>query len=217
MNDSPIVLSLFDYSTNMVLPWAQNGYECYCVDVKHDGRTTEEVGNGSITTIGGDITEFLPPRRDYEIVFGFPPCTNMAVSGARWFKDKGLNGLADGVELVEHARNIAAWSDAPWMIENPVSTLSTYWRKPDYTFHPYGYDGFTTEDEAYSKKTCLWTSENFVMPGTDATEEYDDRIHKMAPSDDRNEKRSMTPLGFAQAVYHANTTTEQTAEVVADA
>jgi hypothetical protein len=90
------------------------------------------------------------------------------------------------------------------MIENPVSTLSTYWRKPDYAFHPYEYDGYTEQDEAYSKKTCLWTSNDSVMPDTAPAEEYDDRIHKMAPSADRAERRSMTPQGFANAVFRAN-------------
>ncbi|SFB72128.1 hypothetical protein SAMN05444422_101468 [Halobiforma haloterrestris] len=199
------VLSLFDHSTNMVRPWANAGYRCICVDTQHDGRETQSVeGGGEIITVGTDIRAYLPPRTEYEIVFAFPPCTNLAVSGARWFKQKGLTGLADAIELVEQARKTCEWADAPWMIENPVSTLSTYWQEPDYTFHPYQYAGYTDQDEAYSKKTCLWTSDDFVMPPTDAVEEYDDRIHKMPPSEDRNRNRSETPMGFAHAVFQAN-------------
>lgn len=200
----PVVLSLYDYSTNMVRPWAQAGYDCLAVDLKHDGIDVQSVGGGRIITVEDNICEWLPPRVEYRAVFAFPPCTNLAVSGARWFKSKGLDGLADGIELVERAREIAEWSDAPWLIENPVSTLSTYWRKPDYTFHPYEYDGFTEGDDAYSKKTCLWTSGDFEMPDAEGTEEYDDRIHKMPPSEERSEKRSQTPQGFANAVYWAN-------------
>jgi hypothetical protein len=202
--NEPVVLSLYDYSANMVRPWAQSGYDTIVVDLKHDGVEIEEVGDGRVITVEANVQEWLPPRVEYRIVFAFPPCTNLAVSGARWFKDKGLSGLADGIELVEEARRIAEWADAPWMIENPVSTLSTYWRDPDYTFHPYEYDGFTEEDNAYSKKTCLWTSEDFTMPSVDEAEEYDERIHKMPPSEERSEKRSMTPQGFANAVYYAN-------------
>jgi len=199
------VLSLYDYSGNMVRPWAMAGYDCICVDIKHIGdEYTEEVGNGQIEYVGADISEWLPPNDEYEIVFAFPPCTNLAVSGARWFKEKGLSGLASGIELVETAVNICEWADAPYMIENPVSTLSTYWRKPDYTFHPYEYDNYTEDDNAYSKKTCLWTGNEFVMPETDGVEEYDDRIHKMAPSEERSKKRSETPQGFANAVYQSN-------------
>jgi len=202
--NEPVVLSLFDYSTNMVQPWAQHGYDCLCVDRKHDDVTVSDVGDGRVITVGTDITEWLPPRVAYRITFAFPPCTNLAVSGARWFKDKGLAGLTDGIRSVEKAREIAAWTDSPWIIENPVSTLSTYWREPDYTFHPYEYDGFTERDDAYSKKTCLWSSEAFVMPPTEPVEEYDDRIHTMAPTENRSAKRSETPFGFANAVYWAN-------------
>jgi len=198
------VLSLYDYSTNMVYPWAQAGYDCVAVDLKHDGVSIQHCGDGRIITVKADLLNWLPPRVEYAMTFAFPPCTNLAVSGARWFTDKGLEGLGDGIERVERARELAEWTDAPWLIENPVSTLSTYWRDPDYTFHPYEYDGFTERDEAYSKKTCLWTSDDFVMPDTEETEDYDDRIHKMAPSEDRSEKRAETPLGFANAVYNAN-------------
>lgn len=201
MSDT-VVLSLFDYSGNMVRPWAEAGYECICVDLEHiDDEHTEEVGDGGIQYVGADISEYLPPRREYEIVFAFPPCTNLAVSGARWFKDKGLEGLAEGIELVECARDICEWADAPYLIENPVSTLSTYWREPNYTFDPHEYDNFTSDDNAYSKKTCLWTSDDFVMPETDGVEEYDDRIHKEMSE---SRERSQTPQGFANAVYCYN-------------
>lgn len=198
------VLSLCDYTGNMVKPWAEAGYDCYAVDTKHDGRHTEQFGDGEITYVEADVREYLPPRREYAFACGFPPCTNLAVSGARWFKDKGLDGLSDGIELVERCAKIVQWTEAPWLIENPVSVLSSYWRDPDYTFHPYEYGGYTDNDDAYSKKTCLWTGNGFVMPETDAVDEYDDRIHKMTPGDDRNEKRSVTPQGFANAVFKEN-------------
>ena len=90
--------------------------------------------------------------------FGFPPCTHVAVSGARWFKDKGLGALIDSLELFHAAMRLAEWTKAPYMIENPVSTVSTYWRKPDYTFDPCDYGGYLSPPgDAYTKKTCLWT------------------------------------------------------------
>lgn len=212
----PLMLSLYDFSGKMARPWAEAGYECLCVDIKHDGETVESVGEGMIRYLEADVTEWLPPRRKYVFVAAFPPCTNMAVSGARWFTDKGLSGLASGIERVEVARDICEWADpyCGWLIENPVSTLSTYWRSPNYTFHPHEYDGFTEDDDRYRKKTCLWTSEDFVMPETDAAEEYDERIHKMPPSEDRSEKRAETPQGFANAVFEANAPRIGTAEVM---
>jgi hypothetical protein len=128
MEESKIVLSLFDRTGKMVKPWAENGYECYAVDIATEEDKTEEYGEGIIHYVSGDIHKYLPPRAEYEIVFAFPPCTDLAVSGARHFKDKGLNGLSSAIENVERARQICEWADSTYMIENPVSTLSTYWR-----------------------------------------------------------------------------------------
>lgn len=189
--DCGLVLSLFDLTGHMVRPWAEAGYDTLCIDIQRDGT---------------DILRWIPPRREYRIVFAFPPCTNLSVSGARWFRDKGLAGLGAAIELVERARDICEWSGAPWMLENPVSTLSSYWRKPDHTFHPWQFAGHDPADN-YTKKTCLWTGGGFVMPRP-----YplacgalpDDRIHKAPPGDGRANFRSATPLGFARAVFIAN-------------
>lgn len=92
------------------------------------------------------------------------------------------------------------------MIENPVSTISTYWRKPDFTFHPHDYTGFEEADN-YTKKTCLWVGGGFAMPSVSRAEglaEPDDRIHKCAPGPERHNIRSATPMGFARAVFEYN-------------
>lgn len=191
----------------MVRPWAENGYECICVDIQNDGTSEERVGDGIIYFVGADIREYLPPRTEFEIAFAFPPCTNLAVSGARWFEQKGIDGLAAGLELVERGKRILEWTDAPWMLENPVSTISSYWREPDCTFHPYEFDPLTDRDEAYRKKTCLWTGGGFETPEPhpNAPDDGDDRIHTMPPSEDRADRRAETPMGFARAVFEANT------------
>jgi hypothetical protein len=199
------VLSLCDRTGNMVRPWAEAGHECHAVDLQHDGHTTEEVGDGVIHYVEADVTRYLPPRTDYAAAFAFPPCTDLAVSGARWFQEKGLRGLGDALQVVEACHRILQWTDAPWMLENPVSTLSTHWREPDYTFHPYEFDGYDEfSDDRYVKRTCLWTSDDFLMPPTDAAQEWDERIHRMPPSEDRADLRAETPMGFARGVYKAN-------------
>ena len=141
-------------------------------------------------------------------VFAFPPCTHLAVSGARWFQGKGLRALAESIEMFAVAAEICEASGAPYMIENPVSTISSYWRKPDHTFHPYEYTAFDLGDH-YSKKTCLWVENGFVMPeksrdGSLDGIKPDNRIHAAPPSDDRADFRSATPMGFARAVFRAN-------------
>lgn len=197
-----IVLSLCDRTGVMVQPWAEAGYECVCVDLQHEGERTE----GNVTFVGADIADYLPPLNTYRIVFAFPPCTHLAGSGARWFKSKGLSALLDGLRLVESSRRICEWSGAPYMIENPVGTLSTYWRKPDHMFDPADYTAFAL-DENYTKRTCLWTGNGFVMPPANRAQGLgapDDRIHKAPPTPERGDIRSVTPKGFARAVFLAN-------------
>lgn len=200
-----IVLSLCDRTGNMVKPWLDAGYECWVVDIQHPHG---EHRNGKLVRVGADVMTWLPPRRDYLAAFAFPPCTNLASSGARWFKAKGLAGLADGIRLVERCWRILEWTGAPCALENPVGTLATYWREPDYTFDPHEYAGFLEDPsvEAYTKRTCLWTGGGFVMPGRRPVEaSLGSKMHLLPPSDDRADLRSVTPMGFAKAVFAANT------------
>jgi hypothetical protein len=203
-------VSLFDWSAVMLEPWRDAGYTCWAVDTRHPrGHTTRDDG---IHLIGHDLsTPWLPPfdRDDIAFVAAFPPCDHLAVSGARWFKGKGLRALASSIELFATAAEFCEWaaeSGARYMIENPVSTISTYWRKPDHAFSPHHYAGLFPDDN-YTKKTCLWSGGGFVLPepvfATDG-EPPDDRIHKMPPSADRAALRSLTPRGFARAVFDAN-------------
>jgi hypothetical protein len=197
------VLSLCDFTGNMVHPWAQAGFECFCVDLRHPAG--EERRDG-ITWVGADIRAWLPPPRRYAIVFAAPPCTNLAISGARWFREKGMGGLAEALELVEASRRICEWSRAPWMIENPVSTLGSYWRKPDHTFHPHEFGGWEGgEGDDYRKRTCLWVGGGFRFPQKREIPAFRPLfIHNMPPSGDRGSLRSVTPPGFARAVFEAN-------------
>src|SRR6266481_4997233 len=97
---SQIVLSLFDHTGNMVEPWAKAGFVCYCVDLKHPKGENRE---GNIIRIGADVQEWLPPYAAVKILFAFPPCTHVSVSGARWFKDRGLGSLIQALKLFEAA------------------------------------------------------------------------------------------------------------------
>lgn len=203
----PIVVSLFDYTGNMVRPWADAGFLCYCVDLRHPAGEDRE---GNIVHVGADIREWLPPYGPVKILFAFPPCTHVAVSGARWFKDKGLGALIESLELFYAAIRLAEWTKAPYMIENPVSTVSTYWRKPDYTFDPCDYGGYLSPPgDSYTKKTCLWTGNGFVMPAPRRVLPIEgSKMHTMPPTAQRAILRSETPEGFAQAVFEPNSQQE---------
>lgn len=212
---NPIVLSLCDRTGRMVEPWLAAGHECWIVDLQH---APGEHHDGNLVRVGADLRTWLPPLREYVACFAFPPCTHLAVSGARWFTEKGLAGLAEGIALVERAATICQWTQAPWMLENPVSTLSSYWRKPDTIVHPWMFAGWLEdpETENTTKATCLWVGNGFQRPvSKPAPAPHRNDIWRMAPSEDRGDRRSMTPLGFARAVHAANdhTLTLETAHV----
>lgn len=187
----------------MLKPWVKLGYRCIAVDIQHPLGTRIENG---IEYVGCDIQNYKLPQGEIHAVFAFPPCTNLAVSGARWFKDKGLEALYDSLGLVIACKKLCEDSGALFLIENPISTLATYWRKPDYSFNPCEYGGYLNpEGDAYTKKTCLWTGGGFVMPEHKAVEPTEgSKMHLLPPSEDRANLRSATPLGFAEAVCIAN-------------
>lgn len=206
-----VVISLFDYTGTMVAPWVEAGYEGWIVDRQHPvaydtGGVTQD---GGLYLVNADLSKpWLPPvdRERIAFVAAFPPCDHLAVSGARWFRGKGLRALSDSIAMFATAAEFCEWADAPYMIENPVSAIASNWRQPDAYFHPHEYTGFCLEDN-YTKKTCLWVGNGFVVPApkdAPGLSEPDDRIHKCPPGEERANIRSATPAGFARAVFEAN-------------
>jgi hypothetical protein len=196
-------LFLCNRTMAMPRPWLEAGIACVTVDLlaadeKHPLREHMQCDVGHYNV--GD-----PPI----FVAAFPPCTDLAVSGARWYRGKGLSRLITALETVEICRTICEAANAPYMIENPVGTLSTYWRNPDYSFDPCDYG------DPYTKKTLLWTGGGFVMPpvvrprdlfesATWVEPTRGSMMHLLSPSPDRRDLRSVTPQGFARAVFEAN-------------
>jgi hypothetical protein len=197
---------LCDKTGNMAKPWAAAGYRCYCFDIQHSIRKDRVEGN--IHYVWGDVrTVRRPPG--IKIVFGasFTPCTNAAGSGSRDWEKKGGYMLRDGLECFEAARQVLSWCDAPYMQENSVGIFSSipHIGKPDYYFDPCDYTGWCPDDN-YTKKTCIWGGNGFKMPPPfrdETLDPPDDRIHK-ASGDDQAEFRSITPMGFSIATFHAN-------------
>ena len=206
-----IVVSLCDLTGNMVQPWVEAGYRAILVDPQH-GHTRAD---GAVRKIAGTVEDAMPELSrlirsgDIAAVFGFPPCTDMAVSGARWFAAKRAADpmfQAKAVAVAEQCRTIGRLSGAPWFVENPVSVLSRVFGKPSHIFDPCDFTAWEPADN-YTKKTCLWVGGGFVMPQPardTSLGKPDDRIHKAPPGPARENFRSATPLGFARAVFDAN-------------
>jgi hypothetical protein len=205
------VLCLCDYTGNFARPWVEAGYRAILVDPQHDGSTFDYGVQCWAFTVD-DVVDEIGARWLDRLAFvaAFPPCTDLSVSGARWFEAKRQADpmfQAKAVAVAEQCRTIGRLSGAPWFVENPVSVLSSVWGKPDHYFDPCDYTGWEIEDN-YTKRTCLWTGGGFKMPEAHrhpfAINDPDDRIHKAPPSADRANFRSATPMGFARAVFEAN-------------
>lgn len=212
--NNKIAIFLCDITGVMGKPWVDAGYEVILVDPQHPEGVTVE---GLVTKIGrvidhpdtwGVIGAAIKTGQ-VAFVAGFHPCTDLAVSGARWFSSKREADPAfqfKAMHVVWQCQIIGELSGAPWFAENPVSQISSLWRKPDYSFHHHDFTGYCANDN-YTKKTCLWTGGGFVMPAPYRDESLgypDDRIHKCPPSEERANIRSATPEGFATAVFMAN-------------
>jgi len=199
-------VGIFECSGQMAKPWAEADYPCIVLDLQNENVWRDGVFYAkcdlSDKAAAMAIIKAFCFGESPAFVAAFPPCDDVAVSGARWFKGKGLSALRDSINLFSVAADLCEDLGAPYFIENPVSTISSYWRKPDHTFHPYHYAGHCSDD-SYTKKTCLWTGGGFSMPEPFYPEglEPDDRIHKAPPGPDRKNFRSATPIGFAKAVF----------------
>lgn len=202
-----IAVFLCSLTGNAAEPWAEAGYECFCVDTAHSMRAPRT--EGRIHYVWGDVRSWRPPEGT-RVIFGaaFTPCTHVAGSGARDWPTKGGFMLRDALEMFEAARQALAWSGAPYFLENSTGFLSSvpHIGRPDHYFHPWEYAGLCHDDN-YTKKTCIWGGNGFVMPAPCPAPELgppDDRIHKAPPSEDRADFRSATPRGFMRAVFKAN-------------
>jgi hypothetical protein len=207
------VVSLCDLTGNMVRPYIEAGFDAYLVDPQHGFSSSAPSGfGGTVYKLARTVLEALPELgmvKDVAAVFAFPPCTDMAVSGARWFESKKAEDPAffgKAISVAEQCRSYALTTGAPFFIENPVSTLSSVFGKPTHTFHPWHFSGLEPDDD-YTKKTCLWSGGGFVMPRRIVDPlmgEPDNRIHMATPGPERMNFRSATPMGFARAVFLAN-------------
>lgn len=144
-------------------------------------------------------------------ILSAPPCTHFAVSGARWWKNKGENALLEGLSVVDACLRIITVNKPKfWALENPVGRLRKYLGDPTMIFQPCDYG------DPYNKKTLLWGNfntnleKNSVEPelvtlpngrGTMSKNYYDSFS---LPPNERARVRSATPKGFANAFFKAN-------------
>jgi len=129
-------------------------------------------------------------NQGWDLMIAHPPCTHLAVSGARWFKDK-LKEQEGALEFVQRLLDADIGMIA---LENPVSIISTRIRKPDQYIQPWQFGHGET------KKTGLWLKNLPLLTPTDIVDGRESRVHKMSPGPDRWRKRSITYQGIANAM-----------------
>lgn len=136
----------------------------------------------------GDVFDII--GQGWDLMIAHPPCTHLAVSGARWFKDKQV----EQAEALEFVRQLL---DAPIpkiALENPVSVISSRIRKPDQIIQPWQFGHGET------KATCLWLKGLPKLVPTNIVDGREARIWKLPPSKDRWKLRSETYQGIADAM-----------------
>ena len=156
----------------------ENGHEAYSCDIIEcsgghpEWHIMQDVlpllnGNCEFTTTDGQVHRI---DGKWDMIIAFPPCTHLAVSGARWFTE-GKKPIELQYEARDFFMQFANANCDKIAIENPVGRMSTYWRKPDQIINPWQF-GHTT-----NKKTCLWLKglpllkETNVIPKEERTDE----------------------------------------------
>lgn len=157
------------------------GFDAYSCD-------TLPADDNSPYHITDDVLSHL--HKGWDVMIAHPPCTHLAVSGARWFKNKQH-------EQEQALQFVQMLLDAPIQyiaLENPVSIISSRIRKPDQIIHPWQFGHGET------KKTCLWLKNLPPLVPTNIVDGREGNVWKMAPSPDRWKRRSITYQGIAEAM-----------------
>ena len=136
----------------------------------------------------GDVRDLLD--RDWDLMIAHPPCTHLAVSGARWFAER----RSEQAEALDFVRELMAAPVPQIAIENPISVISSHVRKPDQIIQPWQFGHGET------KATCLWLKNLPRLEPTNIVKGREQRVFRTPPSPDRWKSRSRTFEGIAEAM-----------------
>jgi hypothetical protein len=160
--------------------FAERGHDAWSCDL----LPTERPGNH----IQGDVLEIL--NDGWDLMIAHPPCTHLAVSGARWFKEK----MKAQKEAIEFVRHLVLAPIPKIAVENPISVLSTHIRKPEQIIQPWMFGHGET------KATCLWLKNLPLLKWTYIVNGRTARVHREPPSPERWKNRSRFFPGIAKAM-----------------
>lgn len=175
------VLIACEFSGVVRNAFRQYGHDAWSCDLlpAEDGRRFH---------IQDDVLNNL--EEGWDLMIAHPPCTHLAVSGARWFKDK----RAEQSDALEFVRVLLAADIQHIALENPISIISSKIRKPDQIIQPWQFGHGET------KATCLWLKGLPKLVPTKIVEGREPRVHFASPGPDRWKERSRTLTGIAEAM-----------------
>jgi hypothetical protein len=136
----------------------------------------------------GDVFNII--NDEWDMLIGFPPCTHLSVSGARWFKDR----LYEQPLGIQFFHRLWDYNIPRIALENPVSIASTFIQKPTQTIQPHEFGCGEV------KRTCLWLKNLPKLIPTLPVSDRVARVHKMAPSENRGKERARMYPGIAEAM-----------------
>lgn len=184
------------------------GHEAYSCDVQdcsgghpewHIWRDVLQVINGYrgmdgicrswFHTMDGEVHD-MPDK--WDLIIAHPPCTDLAISGARWFPEKQKD-FRQQKACVFFMQMILANSDRI-AVENPIGIMSTIYRKPDQIIQPWQFGHGET------KSTCLWLKGLPLLEPTNIVDGRAQRVWRMPPGPERSKLRSRTFSGIARAM-----------------
>ena len=171
----------------------QLGHEAYSCDIE------EETGGFPEWHIKDDVLKHLDD--DWDLMIAHPPCTDLAVSGARWFHDKKKSGQQQ--KSIDFFIRFTKTTIPKVCIENPIGIMSSIYRQPTQIIQPY-YSGHPE-----FKATCFWlrglprlNGYSYIKPPTRDHPDWNkwNRVHKCPPGPNRKDLRSWRYPNIAKAM-----------------
>ena len=186
------VLVACEESQAVAKAFRAKGHEAYSCDL------LECSGGHPDWHLQDDVLNVLD--RGWDLMIAHPPCDHLAVSGARWFKEKRADGRQP--KAVGFFMALALAPIPKIAVENPVSIMSTRFRRPDQIIQPWMFGHGET------KATCLWLKNLPLLVPTNEVEGREQKVWKMPPSADRARLRGKTYDGVAEAMAEQWGTTQ---------
>ena len=194
------VLIACEESQRVCIEFRKKGHLAFSCDIEEcsgghpEWHIKEDVlrilnGECGFTTQNGD--DWIFPCK-WDLIIAFPPCTHLAVSGARYFEQKRKDGRQQqGIDFFMEFTKADCEKIA---IENPIGIMSTHYRKPDQIIQPWMFGHGET------KATCLWLKNLQKLEPTNIADGREQRIWRMPPGPERAKERSKTYEGIAKAM-----------------